>query len=325
MKIIIITSPNMDLKETGFGSIQSCEHVLESVVRMGYDAIIRVCHSEYDLNLVVKSKPDLVILAVKYLVGEDKQKIWLSDFFNSRKINFTGSVKDVLKFDSNKVSAKQLLQGKGIRTAKFFTALPEEYKVESDLPLKFPLFIKPSDAANGNGIDDTSFVSDFKSYEKKVLALHNAFEQPVLVEEYLDGREFTVAIIEGENNHLIASAVEIIPLESTKGLRILGARAKTENSEVLLKIQDQNLLKKIKQLAISSFKNLGGRDFGRIDIKLNQDNECLFMEANLVPGMTASSSYFPRACNLDLEMHYDDVIELLIAQGISRVTMKALS
>lgn len=325
MKIIIITSVNKDLKETGFGSIQSCEHVLESVVRMGYNALLRVCQTEYDLNLIVKSKPDLVILAIKYLVDENRKKIWLTDYFDSRGINFTGSIKNVLKFDSNKVSAKKMLRGKGIRTAEFFTALPKEFKFESELPLKFPLFLKPSDAANGNGIDDASLVSDFESYEKKILALYEAFDQPVLVEEYLDGREFTVAIIENKDNSFKAFAVEIIPPETTRGLRILGARTKYENSEVLLKMQDQYLNEEIKDLAISSFKNLGGRDFGRIDIKLNNDNECFFMETNLVPGMSASSSYFPRACHLDSDMHYDEVIELIINQGINRVPMKVLS
>jgi D-alanine-D-alanine ligase len=325
MKIVIITNPNRDLKETGFGSIQSCKHVLESVVRMGYDAIIQVCQTEYDLNLIVKSKPDLVILAVKYLVDENSKEIWLADFFYSRGINFTGSFKNVLKFDSNKVSAKKMLRESGIRTAEFFTALPKEFKTESELPLKFPLFLKPSDAANGNGIDDNSLVFDFESYEKKILALYEAFDQPVLVEEYLDGREFTVAIIENKDSSLKAFAVEIIPPETTKGLRILGARTKYENSEVLLKIQDQYLNEEIKDLAISSFQKLGGRDFGRIDIRLNNDDECYFMEANLVPGMTASSSYFPRACHLDSDIEYDEVIELVISQGINRVPVKVLS
>ena len=322
MKIIIVTSPNKDLKETGFGSIRSCKHILEAVIRMGYSAAIRVCETEYDLDLIAKSKPDLVILAVKYLALKDDQKIWLTDFFNTNDINYTGSTRNVLKFDSSKVRAKAFLLDKGINTAKYFTALPGQYKTESDLPLKFPLFVKPSDAANGNGIDDNSLVLDFKSYEKKVFSLYQAFNQSVLVEEYLNGREFTVAIIEENEKNLIASAIEIIPSESSNSLRILGARTKKENSEVLLKIQDLDLIRQIKDLAISSFKKLGGRDFGRVDIKLSQENDCFFMEINLVPGMTASSSYFPRACNLDLAMDYDKVIELIISQGISRIPTK---
>jgi len=54
-----------------------------------------------------------------------------------------------LDFDSNKILAKTHLMERGIRTAKFFTATPGQYKNEGDLPIKLPLFFKPTDAANG--------------------------------------------------------------------------------------------------------------------------------------------------------------------------------
>jgi D-alanine-D-alanine ligase len=325
MKIIIITSLNEDLTETGFGPILSCKHVLESVKAMGHAASIQICNTEHDLNFIVKLKPDLVILAVKYLEKADHQKIWLTDFFSSNGINYTGSPKEVLDLDPNKISAKLFLQDKKIKTAKYFTALPSQYKKENELPLKLPLFLKPSNATNGDGIDDSSLVLDFKSYEKKILSLYQTFNQPILVEEYLDGREFTVAVIQENNKDLIVSAIEIIPPKSLNGLRVLGSKVKNGNSEVLLKIQDLDLIKEVKELAVKAFKNLGGRDYGRIDIQSNLANECFFMEANLLPGMTATSSYFPRACNLDLEIPYDQVIELILSQGIKRVPVQLQS
>jgi D-alanine-D-alanine ligase len=57
------------------------------------------------------------------------------------------------------------------------------------------LFLKPLDAANGNGIDNLSFVTSFADYESKLFSLYNLFNLPVLAEEYLDGREYTVAVI----------------------------------------------------------------------------------------------------------------------------------
>jgi D-alanine-D-alanine ligase len=73
-------------------------------------------------------------------------------------------------------------------------------------------------------------------------------------------------------------------------------------------------------LAIEAFNALGARDFGRIDIKTNNHGDCFFMEANLVPGMTYGSSYFPQACNIANEFVYDKVIELLISGGLARVS-----
>ena len=180
------------------------------------------------------------------------------------------------------------------------------------------MFIKPLDAANGNGIDDLSFVTNFAEYENKVASLYKTFNQPVLAEKYLDGREFTVAIIESYNKKLITSAVEVIPPISTNGLKILGAQAKKDDSEKMVLIDDNEIKNKVTALAIEAFKALGIRDFGRVDIKTNKEGECFFMEANLVPGMTYGSSYFPEACNIAHKFDYDKVIELLLTGGLSR-------
>ena len=172
MNIEIITTPNDELKESGFGSLKSCNSVLKSITKMGHNIRLNICTTKSDLNAIVKRKPDLVILAVKYLSFENENDIWLSDYFAKHMINYTGSSMEVLKFDSDKVLAKKHLQNRGIRTANHFTAIPGEYKSEKDLPILFPLFLKPIDAANGNGIDDLSYVRNFAEFESKVLSLH---------------------------------------------------------------------------------------------------------------------------------------------------------
>jgi len=279
-----------------------------------------VCKTKDDLEEVVKRKPALVILSVKYIPLKNEDDVWLSDYFAQHAVDFTGSSREVLEFDSNKVLAKTHLTNKGIKTANYFIAIPGQYKNESDLPITFPLFLKPLDAANGNGIDDLSFVTNFTDYESKVASLYGFFNQPILVEEYLDGREFTVAIIKTRNEKLIVSAVEVIPPTSTHGLRILVAQTRKDDSEELIEIVDDEVKNRVTTLAIDAFSTLGVRDFGRIDIKTNNHGECLFMEANLVPGMTYGSSYFPEACGIAHEFAYDKVIELLLAGGLARAS-----
>jgi D-alanine-D-alanine ligase len=320
MHIEIITTPNESLKESGFGTLKACRSVSDAMQRMGYSVRLNVCKTKDDLDEVVKRKPELVILAVKYIPIKNEDDIWLSDYFSRHGINFTGSSREVLKFDSNKVLAKMHLKTKNITTANYFIAIPGQYEKENELPLTFPLFLKPLDAANGNGIDDLSFVTNFIDYESKVLSLYDSFNQPILIEEYLDGREFTVAIFETLNERLIVSAVEVIPPTSSNGLKILGAQAKKDDSEKLIKIDDNEVKSRVTTLAIDAFNALGARDFGRIDIKTKKSGECFFMEANLVPGMTYGSSYFPKACDIAHEFAYDKVIELLIAGGISRAS-----
>lgn len=319
MRIEIITTSNEALKETGFGTLKACNNVLDSIRRLGYTVTLNVCETATDLHEVAKRKPDLVVLAVKYIAVENGSDIWLSDYFKKNGINFTGSSREVLKFDSDKVLAKSHLRKKGIRTADYFTAIPGQYTCESELPIAFPLFLKPLDAANGNGINDLSFVTNFADYESKVLSLYKLFNLPVLAEEYLDGREYTVAVINTVSSGLMVSAVEVVPPQSANGLRILGEKAKRDDSEELKKAGDNEIMDRVMKLAVDAFFHLGARDFGRVDVKVSSNGQCYFMEVNLVPGMTYGSSYFPKACEIEGGLTYDKMIGLILAPGLCRV------
>ena len=321
MNIEIITTNNKALKETGFGTIKSCQSVLASINKMGHSVTLNVCQTLQDLNDVVKRKPDLVVLAVKYIVLKDEEDIWLSEFFANNGVNYSGSTRGTLMFDSDKVLAKSYLKEKGINTANYFTATPGQYKRDSDLPIRYPLFLKPLNAANGNGIDDLSFVNNFSEFESKVLSLHELFHLPVLVEEYLDGQEFTVALIKTEDGALLTSTLEVVAPESNNGLRILGAKVKKDDSEELRQTGNNPLLDRVKRLAIDAYIDLGIRDFGRIDIKTNKHGHCFFLEVNLVPGMTEGSSYFPKACEIEHGLSYDEVIGYIVKEGLSRVPL----
>lgn len=320
MHIEIISTPNEALKESGFGTLKACNSVLNAIQQKGHSVRLSVCETREELDEVVKRKPGLVILAVKYIPVQNEDDIWLSDYFSRHRINFTGSSREVLKFDSNKVLAKIHLTNKGIKTASYFLTTPGQYKNENELPITFPLFLKPLDAANGNGIDDLSFVTSFTDYKNKVASLYGSFNQPVLAEKYLDGREFTVAVIKTVNEKLVTSAVELIPPTSAHGLRILGAQAKKDDSENIIEIVDEEVKSKVTALAIDAFNALGVRDFGRIDIKTDNHGECYFMEANLVPGMTYGSSYFPEACGVANEFTYNEVVKLMLEAGLARAS-----
>lgn len=317
MEIEIVTTPNDTLKETGFGPHIACQDFMQSLLGSEHNTVITVCRTVDDLDAIVQRKPDLVILVVKYILSESGHKLWLSEFFEANSVNYTGSQKINLLYDSDKISAKILVASKGINTADYFMTIPGEYHVADDLPLPFPLFIKPSDAANGNGVDFASLVHDFGHFQDKVKVLHDEYDEPILVETYLNGPEFTVAVIES-HGELIVAAVEVIPPEEG-GLRILGSKAKTGNTEILKLIADGVTLSKVMDIARQSFRALGARDFGRIDVKMDHHGKCHFIEANLVPGMKKGSSYFPRACEISSGLDYDAVVGLMVQGAIGRI------
>lgn len=319
MKIEIITTNNEHMKETGFGTMTACMDVLQSIKKRFNNVVISLCNNELDLVSVKERKPDLVVLAVKYIQLKSGMKIWLSDYFQKANINFMGSTRQALEFDSDKFKAKELIKSSGLKTADFFLVTPTTYQAEEEILMPFPLFLKPISAANGNGIDDGSFVSDFSQYQKKVKEIFAKYDNFVLAEKYLSGREFSVAIIENaQNDELIISPIEITPPQSKNKIRILGAKVKTENTEKITKVNDVFTNSKLTQLAADSFRALGARDAGRIDIKMDAHGVCYFLEANLVAGMKKGSSYFPRAFEIGKGLDYDQVNNLMLDSAISR-------
>lgn len=318
MRIEIVTTSIQNLKETGFGGVVACKSILESLQRLGHDATVNLCRTVKDLDAVAARRPDIVVLAVKYLKIPESRDLWLTDYFGDKGINHTGSLRQNLEFDSNKVAAKTHLNSLGIPTAEFFTALPHEYACAQETPIAFPFFIKPVDAANGNGVDDLSYVDNFPDFQRKVLAIYETYRMPSLIEQYMDGPEYTVSIIQPPGGELMVSAMEILPPKSRNGLRILGAKVKREDSESLFRIEDRTLEDRTMELAAKAFRNLGARDFGRIDLKSTSAGEMFFLEANLVPGMTRGSSYFPRACEVADGHLYDWVVCNMLEGAVSR-------
>jgi D-alanine-D-alanine ligase len=317
--IEVVTTETKAMKETGFGSVETCRKICD-VLKSRYSQVhFNNVQSERDLALIVNREPDLVVLCVKYVVDEEQDaKVWLSDYFSQYGVPHTGSNRATLEFDSDKGRAKIALLENGVATAKFFLAHPGSFINEGDLPVPLPLFVKPLDAANGNGVDENSLVHDFASYEAKVDEIFTTYGISALVEEVLPGREFTVAVLDDSaQNCLLVLPVEIVAPKNAKGDRVLGHLAKSSNREKLSKVKDPALTA-VSALARKVFSVLGMRDFGRIDVKMDAHGVPHFIETNLVPGMTPGTSYFPRACNIDGTMSYESVVLKIVELALNR-------
>jgi D-alanine-D-alanine ligase len=317
--IEVVTTDTTGMKETAFGSIETCRSVFNVLKRSYAEVRFNEVQSVQDLQRIVDRDPDLVVLCVKYVAGKDTgSKIWLSEYFSQHDVPYTGSNRATLEFDSNKSKAKNALLDKKVATAKFFLAHPGLFTSEGKLPLPLPVFVKPLDAANGNGIDENSLVHDFASYKAKVEEIFIAYGDAALVEEVLPGREYTVVILDDPAHDCrMILPVEIVVPKNVKGDRVLGCREKSSNNETLSTVAEPALAA-VSALAKEVFSVLGGRDFGRIDIKMDAVGNPHFIEANLVPGMTPRTSYFPRACNMNRCMSYESVVLKIVEAALSR-------
>lgn len=108
--------------------------------------------------------------------------------------------------------------------------------------------------------------------------------------------------------------VEIIASKNKNGHRILDFHIKKNDTEQVVAVASAVLRKQLSTMAEAAFKALGGKSFGRIDIKMDGHNVLHFIEANLMPGL--GQGYFFRSCLLNLNMSYDQMILRIAANGL---------
>ena len=316
--IEIVIVPNLgelNSHQDNVGIILEEKKILKILSKRYKNVLITTINCEEDLERLVKRKPDLVFSGVKYFFFNNR-KIWLNDYLEIFKIPYIASSKTALDNESDKNRAKKLMQKARIKTADFFITTPGEYITEDLIPIKFPLFIKPVTGGDSRGIDKNSIVFNFESFTAKVLDIKVKQNLPSLVETYLGGKEYSVGIFEDSTNgNLRAMPIEIIVKENVDGHCILDFDVKKNDEEKVTLVADIKVFNKLSKLAKNSFKALGGKSLGRIDIKMNSRGVPHFIEANLMPGLR--KGYFYRSCVLNLNMSYEDMIFSIANTGLS--------
>jgi D-alanine-D-alanine ligase len=262
-----------------------------------------------DLQALVDSKPDLLFLGMQYVHDDSdkKSKVWLSNYLDERGIAYTGSSYGAHILELNKHKAKQAVADAGLKTSPFVVMKDCDRMADTLSQLTFPMFVKPTNKGGGAGIDVNSVVRNEKELRLKVGLLTENNWTKSLVEQYLTGREFSVAIIDGDNG-LTAMPIELIAQPDENGLSILSRNVKASNNESVLAVSEPGVYESVTSLAIKAFKALGARDYGRIDIRMDDKGAPHFLEANLIPSLIEGYGSFPKACLLNHDLDYEPMI-----------------
>lgn len=322
-----------DIKALSSMGEKSCLMIFELLKKHYVSVGISTVNDVSSLEDLVAKRPDLVFLGVKYVPVKDtyengqNNRIWVSGYLESNGINYTGSTNPAIALDFDKAAAKLVVSAAGINTPLFFTTRVGQFSSESDLPLKFPLFIKPPNTGGGKGIGADSVVRDYAGFCAKVESIDNNYNSQSLVETYLTGREFSVAILGGKTpEELIVMPVELLTPKNKNGDRILSKKVKREDAEKIIPIIDPVIYESIEAVAIRIFNALGARDYGRIDLRFDNFGVPHFLEANLIPGLAFHdfTSYFTSACMINRKMDYQSMILHIVNLGLTRGTTRPL-
>jgi D-alanine-D-alanine ligase len=282
---------------------------------------ITIVNTMADLKALAAKKPDLVVLGIKRVpldetVSYDESpKIWPSDFLNRNGIAFTGSDTKAFRLVADKQVAKQKTIDAGLRSAAYFVADATHTLNHS---LTFPLFVKPTSRSGSQGIDEQSLVYNQAQLTKKVTEIHATIGGSALVEEYLPGREFSVAVMRRPfSQRLLALPIEITSTTDVNGTAFLSQSIKEADTEKTTVVTDLSLKRTLETLAINSFKALGARDYARIDMRLDADGVPHFIEANLLSGLS-NHNYLVRCFTLNNLSSYNDMIRMIVRLGLER-------
>jgi D-alanine-D-alanine ligase len=243
------------------------------------------------------------------------------DYLN---IPYTGSNTFALALALNKALTKKILLAEDIPTPLF--QLFEEPAGLLNAALKFPLIVKPNREGSAKGINKSNVVYDQQSLYAKIKEIQQFYHQEALVEEFIDGKELTVGIL--ENGKTVILPILEIDFSSCResGEYFYSWRMKEYqgNSELGLVPSfhcparlDKHTEARVKETALKTHHAVGCFDISRTDIRLGTDNVPYVLEINPLPGLDPKESNFPLMAYAS-GMQYDELIETILMSAFKR-------
>jgi D-alanine-D-alanine ligase len=234
-------------------------------------------------------------------------------------IPYTFSDPLALSITLHKGMAKRVVRDTGIPTADF--AVVESISGVKDVTLAYPLFVKPVAEGTGKGVTESSLVRDLAALKTECSRLLYEYKQPVLVETYLPGREFTVGITGTGKGAVALTPMEVI-LKKGADSGAYTYRNKEECEElVTYRLAADNEAMRAANVALAAYRALGLRDAGRVDLRSDRLGNPRFIEVNPLAGLNPHHSDLPIMCTL-AGISYFDLMGRIMKSAIDRVPEK---
>ncbi|MEH1942321.1 MAG: D-alanine--D-alanine ligase [Nostoc sp.] len=239
---------------------------------------------ELALRLAKGDRWDLVFNIAEGLQGRSReaQVPAVCELF-AQPYTFSDPLTCALTLD--KALAKRVVRDRGLPTAPFEVVSTTAEAAAVSLPM--PLFLKPVAEGSSKGVTGRSLVKEQEELVNAYQLLHELFQQPVLVETFLPGREVTVGIIGNGSNSRVVGVMEVIFTGKTEAFAYttLNKDEYLERISYALLIDPEPLAAQARQLALDVYHTLGCRDAARLDLRCDASGVLQFMEVNPLPGL----------------------------------------
>jgi len=312
-----------DYLAQGYSEEQVAEFDSEQTIAALDDAIRSLGHKTDRIGaakslcsrLVAGQKWDLVFNIAEGLSGRSRES-QVPALLELYGIKYTFSDPAVCALTLDKSFAKRLISSAGLPTPKF-----EVISDISDLnhvALQYPLFVKPLAEGTGKGIDHNSRISSPEQLVQVCQGLLDRFAQPLLVEEFLPGREFTVGVLGNGPDAYVLGAMEIkLPYDTGGAIYSYIAKEQCEKLVDYVPYRSGSFHSRLVQLALDSYRVLQCRDAARVDIRCDRNDTPCFLEINPLPGLHPAHSDLPMIATQE-GMPYTELIDTIITSAFSR-------
>ena len=280
------------------------------------------------------ARPDICLNIAEGL-GGDAREAQVPAMLEMLKIPYTGSRVLTNAIALDKTLTKRIWRDRRLPVAPFQELNTGDEPLRPEL--RYPLFIKPAREGTGMGVDRNAIVNNEAEMRERAKYVINMYKQPALVETFLSGREFTVAVMGRPDAALYSPHPEwydadgfhrfpILELDSsrsiTPGVYGIEAKAQSVGSEgapgyLCPAVIELELAKKLQHYAWRAHNILGATDVSRVDIRLDSEGQPCLLEINPLPGLTPDYSDLCLIAKAD-GISYTDLILEILYLGASR-------
>ncbi len=274
------------------------EEIFEALKKLGHEPSYHVLDGRpQTLAALAKADASLFFNLTESYAGDDTKDMNVAAYLDLLGRPYTGAGPHGLYLAQDKALAKKIFAFHGIRTPYF--AIVYKGKLDHAHDIEFPLIVKPTSEDGSIGIDAESVVGSVKELMERIDYVHQQFDSPALIEEYIEGREIYASIL-GNGDPEVLPLIELDLSQLPKGTpRIASQDVKwekeTEEYKVTKSAPAEGLAEKteerLRETALAAYQALKLRDYGRIDLRVSKKLEVYVIEANPNPWLSSTAEF----------------------------------
>ncbi len=263
------------------------------------------------INNLNAFNPDVIYNFVESVEGISAYESYMAGLFELLGYEITGCTPITLGNCLNKSRTKAILKSRDILTPEYRTLKKTKRFTEKEIKLRYPMILKLMNEDASIGISEFSVVKNYSELRKQFSFLVETYNQDIILEEYIQGRELNVAILGGRvlpiSEISFAGLPEDFPnIVTYDGKWTEGSVYYNHTKPVCPAELSERLRKNINMTALASYDAMNCRDYARVDIRLNNEDVPYVIEVNPNPDISSDSGFARAAAAAGI--NYDDLL-----------------